>query len=109
MDNCEEAVILGQGGSRIGSLQGKVTTIGPWEVFKKYVNIRGNNIFGQDDLASFQVSLETTRSKRDSAAALLGCWKGSLHDQRRHAGGRATSKAVDLERWTAILRCEHPV
>ena len=54
MDNGEEAVILGRGGRRIGSLQGRVTTVGPWSVFKKYVDDRGD-IFEQDDLASFYV------------------------------------------------------
>ena len=38
MDNGEEAVIMGRGGRRIGSLQGRVTTVGPWCVFKQYVD-----------------------------------------------------------------------
>ena len=56
MDNCEEAVIMGRGGRRIGSLQEMVTTVGPWCVFKQYVDEVRGDIFGQDDLASFYVS-----------------------------------------------------
>ena len=62
MDNGEEVAIVDTRLGRIGSLQGKVTTIGPWQVFDKYVTTQGN-IFGQDDLASFQVSTQLAASE----------------------------------------------
>ena len=55
MDNGEEAVIMGRGGCRIGSLQGRVTSVGPWSVYKQYVDEVTDDTFDQDDLASFYV------------------------------------------------------